>query len=175
MAQKINLENTQITFRNLAGAPTEFNKAGGVRTFAAILSEPVAEQLAGMGFDIRRFVNKETGEPGEAYLKVKINFKNDEDGNFNGPYVYLVTQDNNGKNINKKLLTPATVGIVDRADIKYCDLTITPYRWTVRNESGVSAYLVKMFVIIQEDPLEARYAMIDDNLDEQAEDEIPFE
>ena len=80
-----------------------------------------------------------------------------------------------GKNINKKLLTPATVGIVDRADIKYCDLTITPYSWTVRGESGISAYLVKMFVIIQEDPLEARYAMLDDNLDEQAEIEIPFE
>ena len=175
MAQKINLENTQITFRNIAGAPTEFNKAGGVRTFAAILSEDAAGQLAGMGFDVRRFVNKETGEAGEAYLKIKVNFKNDEDGNFAGPYIYLVTQNAEGKNIKKTLLTPTTAGIVDRADIKYVDLTITPYAWTVRGESGISAYLVKMFVIIQEDPLEARYAMINDNLDEQAEIEVPFE
>jgi len=174
MAQKFNLENTQITFRNLAGRPTEFDKVGGKRTFAAVLSEAAAEQLSSYGFDVKRFVNKETGELGEAYLKVKVNFRNNDEGELTGPFIYMVTKNDKGQIVKKTMLTPATAGIVDRADIKYVDLTITPSQWTVSGRSGIAAYLVKMFVVIDEDPLEKKYFMPDDNIDDVAE-EIPFE
>lgn len=170
MAQKINIPDCQITFRNLAGRPTEWNKQGGVRSFAAILNPVQAQQLIDMGFDVKQFINKETGEAGDYYLKVKVNFRNDDAGNLIAPFIYTVDE------ITKKktLLTPITAGVVDRADIASVDLTITPYYYEVRGTKGISAYCHKMYVNIVADEFEKKYAIYDDNADEIA-DEIPFE
>jgi len=168
MAQKFKLENCKITFRNLGGRPTDFDRTGGKRTFAVILNPESAEQLSAVGFDVKQFINKETGEPGEYYLKVKVNFRYDDDGNLIAPHIYLI----NGT--SKQELTPNTVSVVDRADIKFVDLTITPWAYTAAGRSGISAYCVNMYVNIEEDEFEKKYAMYDDHADENAE-EIPFE
>lgn len=173
MAQKYNLEHCKITFRNLAGRPTDFNPNGGVRSFAVLLNADMAAQLMDAGFDVKQFVNKETGELGDFYLKVKVNFKSDADtGEFNGPFIYLINENVKDK---KTLLLPPQVQIVDRADIDYVDLTITPYLWKAAGRQGISAYLVKMFVKVQEDPLEKKWSMYDDIDDTVEQEEIPFE
>lgn len=168
MAAKFKLENCKITFRNLGGRPTEYDRNGGKRTFAVLLNPEMATELLNAGFEVKQFVNKETGEAGDYYLKVKVNFRYDDDGNLIAPHIYLI----NGA--TKQELGPTTVSVVDRADIKFVDLTITPYAYHTPSRDGVSAYCVNMYVNIEEDELEKKYAMLDDHADENAE-EIPFE
>ena len=53
-------------------------------------------------------------------------------------------------------------------------MIITPYAYHAPNRDGISAYCVSMYVNIEEDELEKKYAMLDDRADENAI-EIPFE
>lgn len=168
MAAKYKLENCKITFRNLGGRPTDFDRNGGKRSFAVLLNPDSATELMNAGFEVKQFINKETGEPGDYYLKVKVNFRYDDEGNLIAPHIYLI----NGA--TKTELGPTTVSVVDRADIKYVDMIITPYAYHAPNRDGISAYCVSMYVNIEEDELEKKYAMLDDRADENAI-EIPFE
>lgn len=168
MAQKITVRNARITFKNLSGRRTDYNPAGGKRDFAVVLDNyEDIQTLVDIGFDIKYFKKKNEEDLDVPYLKVKVNFRYDDDGNLIAPHVYIV----NGK--SKTLLTPVTIGEVDRADIKFCDLVIKPYFYNnVAGRSGVSAYLDKMYVNINEDELEQKYEMYDDD---DEEEEIPFE
>jgi hypothetical protein len=54
------------------------------------------------------------------------------------------------------------VEILDWADIQMTDLIVRPYEWAVNGKTGIKAYLQSIFVTIQEDELELKYADIDD-------------
>lgn len=171
MAQKINLPHMKITFRNLAGRPTDWNKKGGKRDFAIVLEDMAdVEQLRSMGFAVKQFNKKNPEDPDSFYIKVKANFRFDDEGKLLSPHIYVI----NGK--SKVLMQPSNVEIVDRADIDYCDITITPYYAEVNGNNYVSAYLDRMYVNIVEDEFEKKYSIYDEDeeLDNESE-EIPFE
>lgn len=177
-APKINISKAQICFRNLAGKPTKFNSKGGVRDFAIILDNyDDVESLINMGFPVKYFNKKEPTAPDVPYLKVKVNFRYSDDGTeLLSPHIYLVERDPNNpeKIVNKKLVTPQLAAIADQAELDYCDIVIRPYGWEVNGNSGVAAYLDKMFMNLHIDEFESQYEMYDDP-DENNIEEVPFE
>ena len=124
MAQKIPISNARICFRNIAGKPTKFNSKGGVRDFAIVLDNYEAvEQLINMGLPVKYFAKKNPEDPDVPFLKVKVNFRyNDEGTELLSPHIYII---NSGK---KVLITPQTAEVVDQADISYCDIIIKTYK-----------------------------------------------
>lgn len=170
MAQKINIAGARITFKNFAGRPTDWNKKGGARDFAVVLDtyEDV-QALIDMGFSVKYFKKKEETDPDVPFLKVKVNFRYNDDGSeLLSPHIYMI---NNNK---KVLITPQTAQILDQADIAYCDIVIRPYYYEVQGKAGVAAYLDKMYVNIEQDEFEKKYEMYTDPEEEEAEI-IPFE
>ena len=170
MAQKINISNARICFRNIAGKPTKFNSKGGVRDFAVVLDNyEDVQALVDMGFPVKYFNKKDPSDPDVPFLKIKVNFRYNEDGTeIISPHIYII---NGGK---KVLVTPQTAEIVDQADIAFCDIVIKPYPWNIHGNVGMAAYLDKMYVNIAEDEFEKKYEMYNDP-DEEEGEPIPFE
>jgi hypothetical protein len=59
---------------------------------------------------------------------------------------------------NRTTLTEETVGSLDWAEITNVDLTISPFVREDNGEVSVTAYLKTMYVTIDQDPLDAKYA-----------------
>jgi hypothetical protein len=155
----LQIEKARVIFRNFSGRETEYNRAGQ-KNFSVVIDDPeIAKELRNTGWNIRLLESKDGSEP-IYILQVKINFDS-----FSPPKVNMVS----GKNV----ITPLdaeTIGVLDSADIKYVDLIINPYEWSVNGKSGISAYLKTMYAVIEEDVFASKYAA-EEHPDE---DELPF-
>ena len=85
------------------------------------------------------------------YIQVKVSWKNQP------PKILVVTGQ------GKTLLDEESVAILDLAEIETIDLVVQPYHWTVREESGVKAYLKTMYVTIVEDKFASKYYDVPDS------------
>lgn len=166
---KYTLKGKQICHKNLSGNPTPWNKAGGNRDFSVVLNEDEAAELASYGFNVKRFINKQTGEPGDPYLKVKVNLRPDENGKVP---LYLVTEDNVVTQLKVN-----SVASIDHTIIRFVDMTINSYNYNAGGRTGITAYLDKMYVNIIEDELEKKYAnfMQDNDDDDNIMEDISFD
>jgi len=144
----VTIREAQVLFRNFAGRKTPYN-AEGDRNFCVILEEETATQLHQAGWNIKATKPREEGDQPEPYLKVTVNFNG-----FRPPKVVLIT--NQGK--NRTDLSEDMVDLVDKIEIKYVDLIVRPYNWTVGDNSGITAYLKSLFVVVDEDELDLLYA-----------------
>lgn len=52
-----------------------------------------------------------------------------------------------------------SIDVLDWADIKTADLIARGYDWAVNDKTGTKAYLQSLFVTIEEDALEQKYAI----------------
>ena len=139
------MEGVRIVFRNFAGKEGPYNREGD-RNFAVLLDDPIAQQLRNDGWNVKWLKAKEEGEPEQAYLGVSVNFRG------RPPRIVMVTYR------GRTPLGESEVELLDWADITNVDLIVRPYEWTVRGETGIKAYLQSMFVTIEEDALELKYA-----------------
>lgn len=141
------MEGVQITFRNFAGKEGQYNREGD-RNFAVLLDDKVAQDMAADGWNIKYLKPREDDEdPHEqAYLQVTVSFKG------RPPQVVLITSR------GKSTLTEDEIEVLDWADIRNVDMYVRPYEWSVGGRSGVKAYLKSMYVTIEEDELEQKYA-----------------
>lgn len=144
------IENARIGFRNFAGKEGQYNPAGR-RNFSVFLERELAEILERDGWNIKWLQPKEEGDDLLPHLSVAVNYNNMP------PQIYLVT----GK--GKTLLSEEDVHILDWAEIKNVDLTITPYNWEVNKKSGIKAYLKTMYITIYEDEFASKYYDVPDS------------
>lgn len=142
------LEDVKIIFRNLSGSQTKFN-AKGKRNFSVVLTPGMAEAMEKDGWNIKRRPPRE--EDGDTLLHMKCNVNFDSS---RPPAIYLITSR------GRTRMTADTVGQLDVADITNVDLILHPYFFD--DDSKPSAYVKTMFVTINEDDLEKKYAELDD-------------
>lgn len=149
---KLSIENARIIFKNFSGRETQYNHKGD-RNFCVIIDDPIrAKELAEDGWRVRTRPPREEGEPETNYIQVAVSFK-DVPG-IPPTKVIMMTQN------SKVLLDESTVGELDFAEIENVDLILRPYQWEVRGETGVKAYLEKMYVTVYTDEFEAKYANV---------------
>lgn len=150
MANNVTIENARIGFRNFSGKEGKFNPKGD-RNFVIFLEEDVAKELNKDGWNVRWLKPRNEGDEPQAILQVKVMFGNIP------PSVILVGSK------GRTLLNDENIGILDWAEIRTVDVILRPYTWTVSGNTGVKAYLKKMYVTIFEDELEKKYEVVPDS------------
>jgi hypothetical protein len=147
------MEGVRIIFRNFSGKEGQYNREGD-RNFGVILpSEDVAQQMATDGWNVKWLKprDEEEGEEGEEtpWLSVSVNFKG------RPPRIVMITSR------GRSNLGEDEIEILDWADITNVDLIVRPYEWSVNGRDGIKAYLQSIYVTIEEDELEKKYAEMD--------------
>lgn len=148
------MEGVRIIFRNFAGKEGQYNREGD-RNFSVLLDPETADAMARDGWNVKFLKVREEDEIQEpqAYLPVSVNFSGPRP-----PKVVMVTSR------GRTFLSEDEVELLDWADIINVDLTVNPYHWTIKSSgaSGIKAYLQTLYVTINEDPLDLKYAELDD-------------
>jgi hypothetical protein len=159
----ITIKNANILpgrWRNFSGEPDDFHPKGS-RYFNIQLDEESANMLSADGWNVKTKVYDD-GTPIYT-LQVKINFDSKEP-----PKIKQITRNNREGTI----LDSESVRDLDRAYIERADVRISPYEWNVNGKSGITAYLDRLNVVLNEDDFDS----IDYFEGEGAEEEyIPFQ
>jgi hypothetical protein len=146
--QPVLMEDVAIIFRNFEGKEGEYNTAGN-RNFGVIIPDrETAEAMMHDGWNIKQMRQRDDDEEGEEppfWLPVAISWKNKP------PRCVMITSR------GRTNLDEDTVELLDWVDIKTVDLIVNPYSWSVRDATGVKAYVKSLFVTIEEDPLDLKY------------------
>lgn len=145
-AKTFMIEDAKIIFRNFSGKEGQYNREGD-RNFAVILPPDIAETMLKDGWNVRVLEAREEGDEDTPYVSVAVNFNN------RPPRVVLLTS------TTRTQLDENSVEILDWADIRTADLIARGYDWTVNGKTGTKAYLQSLFVTIEEDALERKYAI----------------
>lgn len=146
----VTIENARLIFLNFAGKEDKYNREGD-RNFGVILPPDVAEAMLRDGWNVKVLQAREEGDEDTAYIQVAVSFKN------RPPKIVMLTS------TTRTHLNEDTVEALDYAEIETVDLILTPYVWEVNDKSGIKAYLKSMYVTIQEDELDRKYAQKDAN------------
>lgn len=141
------IENARIIFRNFTGKEGQLNREGD-RNFAVLLEPELAKEMAADGWNVRMLKPREEGDEPTPYIPVAVSFK------VRPPRIVQVTSR------GRTDLGEHECEILDWVDIANVDLILRPYEWLVNGKTGVKAYLKTIFVTINEDPLELKYADI---------------
>lgn len=147
---KILIEDGHLLYRNFSGAPSDFNREGD-RNFNVIIDDPKAvNEMIEAGWNVKCRAPRDPQDIALNHIKVNVNF-----GGYEPPKIYIHT----GKSMQE--LTEETVGMLDSADIVSCDMLISPYHYNRNGNSGISAYLKTLHVVLKEDPFAGKYANLE--------------
>jgi hypothetical protein len=146
------MEGVRLVFRNFTGKEGQYNREGD-RNFGVILPNDVAEAMLADGWNVKYLKPREDEDEDEVetpWLPVKVGY-----GKGRPPKIMLVTDR------GRTALDEDTVDTLDWADIVNVDLIVRPYNYDVGGRQGISAYVQSMYVTIEEDALERKYAEMD--------------
>ena len=143
----LTIENARLIYRNFGGRQTTYNAAGD-RNFAIVLEDPqLIADLRRDGWNVKEKDPKEEGDESWFFLPVSVGYK------FRPPVITRLTTS------GRMRITEELVEMLDYEDIIVCDVTLNPYEWEMPSgASGVKAYLKTMYITVEEDALEAKYA-----------------
>jgi len=147
-ASRLKLEDVQIGYRNFEGREGMYNREGD-RNFAVVTpSEEQAQELKAQGWNIKWPKPMADGTPSDKLptMQVSISYKN------RPPRIVMITS------AGRTTLQEDELILLDWADIRSADMMINPYHYNVNGSSGIKAYAQSVFIIIEEDPLELKYA-----------------
>lgn len=146
------MEGVRIIFRNFSGKEGQYNREGD-RNFGVILPSDVAEAMARDGWNVKFLKAREEDEDETEtpWLAVSVNYDKGRP-----PKIMLITSR------GRTSLDSDSVDMLDWADIVNVDLIVRPYTWEVSGKTGIKAYLQSMYVTIEEDELERKYAEMDE-------------
>ncbi len=145
-AKTFMVEDARLVFRNFSGKEGQYNREGD-RNFAVILDAKTAKVMLKDGWNVKYLDSREEGEEDTPYIQVAVNF------NHRPPRVVMITS------TARTNLTEESVDVLDWAEIRTADLIARAYDWTVNGKSGTKAYLQSLFITIEEDALERKYAV----------------
>lgn len=151
------MEGVQIIFRNFTGKEGPYN-AAGERNFGVLIDDETANAMTEDGWNIKWLKPREDAEEDEtaqAWLPVSLKYRDRTGKPTRPPRVVLVTSR------GRSNLDEEAVEMLDWADITNVDLIVRPSRWDVNGKTGVKAYLQSIYVTIEEDALERKYAELD--------------
>jgi hypothetical protein len=137
------LEDVRIVFRNFEGREGQYNREGD-RNFAVVLDDDLAQHMLKDGWNVK--TKPEEGDDNFNYLSVAVSFKG------RPPTAVLITS-RGRTNLDKE-----TIDVLDWIDIKTVDMIIRPYQWAVSGKTGIKAYLHAIYVTMEEDVLQLKYA-----------------
>lgn len=144
---------SDLWWRNMQGNATPVTPAGK-RSFAIALDDELAQQLVDEGWTCIAFKPRDKNDPDSPILpRFKINI------NFNSPTppkVYIASSDGRRRTlVDESYLDDQNI---DKRGIEWCDIAVNPYNWTVRGDSGCSAYLSELTIKLQEGAFDYKYA-----------------
>lgn len=141
------VENARLFWRNFAGKPGMYN-AEGVRNFCVELEPQVAEEMAKDGWNVKFPEPDEENEDGGRmpYIQVRARF------DILPPKIIMITSS------GRTILSEDTVEVLDYTDIRQADLICNASNWNVNGKSGIKAYLKSLYVTVEEDALDLKYA-----------------
>ncbi len=146
------MEDARVIFRNFAGKEGMYNREGD-RNFCVLLEPDLAEAMAKDGWNIKTLKPREDDESqdGTPYLQISVGFKG------RPPHIVMITSR------GRVDLGEEEVELLDWADIRTADLIVRPYNWgPINGKTGVKAYLKSIFITIEEDELDLKYAEVQD-------------
>jgi hypothetical protein len=141
------LEDTRILFRNFKGREGMYNREGD-RNFSVILPEPLALQMSRDGWNVKWLKAKQEGDIDQPFIEVKVSYGR------RPPKVVLI----NNLNRTRTPIGEDEIDILDEMYIESVDLIMRPYEWVVNGKAGVKAYLKSLYVTIEDDVLERKFA-----------------
>lgn len=146
------MEGVRLIFRNFTGKEGQYNREGD-RNFGVILPDDVAERMLADGWNVKYLKPREDDEEETEtpWLPVKVGYG----GKGRPPKIMMVTER------GRTALTEDTVEMLDWSDITNVDLIVRPYNYEVHGRIGIAAYVQSMYVTIEEDALERKYADMD--------------
>lgn len=141
----IEIEGADIFFRNFAGKTGLYNDKGE-RQFCVSLDEQNAEQMARDGWNVKWSKVREEGDVPRPYLQVKVSYK------IKPPKVIMITSK------GRTALGEDMIEVLDWVDLGNVDLIIQPSRWSMNGNTGIKGYLDAIYVTIQENRFDRKYA-----------------
>jgi len=148
-AKTFMVENADIIFRNFEGREGPMNTKGQ-RNFCVFLDPEVALEMIEDDWNVKYLTAREEGEEDRPYIQVSVGYKT------RPPRIVLISS------TGRTHLTEENVEILDVVDTSMVDLIARGYDWTVNGKSGTKAYVQSMFVTLEEDALERKYAVIEE-------------
>lgn len=146
------VEDATIIFGNFSGKKDKFNSEGN-RHFSVVLSPEQAEELTAEGWNVKVLDAREDEEP-LIFIRVFVRF------DIRPPRITTITSS------GRHLLDEDTVAALDSMDISKVDLMVSGYEWELNGKAGIKPYLKTMFVTVDEDILQRKYALIDDRIND---------
>lgn len=157
MASRHNLiiNNAKLLFKNFQGKGSKFN-AEGNRNFCVIIDPETAERLAADGWNVKWTKPSSDEYDPEPFIKVNVSYKK------KAPEIVLIK----GNTVVK--YGEAEVNNLEWTDLRNVDLRITGSRVDrMDGTSGYSGYLDAMYINIEEDELDRKYAHLFNNNEEE--------
>lgn len=145
------IEDAKIFWLNFAGRAGRFSQEGEKkRSFCVALPEDMAKQMEKDGWNVKfpGDVDSEEEDSKDIFINVAVKYK------IRPPKIVLITSG------GTTYLTEDMVEILDGMEFSQVDLIAVASNWEMGGKSGIKAYLKTMYLTVDEDDLDRKYAHV---------------